>query len=280
MAASEQLKALVDQLPNSDGRGMYTSDMDKDKIEKTIAAIHQGGPANVEGIIEMLGEPGSKENVKPHYALHCLANHALIVKDEKARRRLVEIMAKALGDDRPVHIKAYLCQELGWAGRNEALAALGRLLNDEALCGPASMALVSIRRGAAEQFRLAWPKAKGPTRRHLMDALAELAESKSLNIFKEGLKDKDREVRIAAAVGLARVGDPTTVALLIAADREPSGWERIQMASSHLTLAEKLTAAGKKAEATRVYQHLQNSRTDKSEQHLREAAVRGLAALA
>ena len=62
-------------------------------IEAAVAAIFAGGRDNVQGLIEMLGEPGSEENVKPHYALHCVVNHSLIVDDEKpARDRLRQIL--------------------------------------------------------------------------------------------------------------------------------------------------------------------------------------------
>ena len=63
--------------------------IDKDKIEKTTAALTRVARQYVLGIIDMLEEPKlGKEvtDVKPHYALHCLANYVLVVKDEKARK--------------------------------------------------------------------------------------------------------------------------------------------------------------------------------------------------
>ena len=54
MAVSEQLKALVDQMPNPDGRGMFTENIDKEKIDKAVEAIYKGGPAFVQGLIDML----------------------------------------------------------------------------------------------------------------------------------------------------------------------------------------------------------------------------------
>ena len=45
----------------------------------------------------MLGKPGSPEDVKPHYALHCLANYTLVRRDEEARKELAETLAEALG---------------------------------------------------------------------------------------------------------------------------------------------------------------------------------------
>ena len=276
MAVSDRLKALVDQLPGADARGMYTAGIDKEKIEKTIAEIHEGGRDDILGIIEMLGQPGSEENVKPHYALHCLANHVLIIKDENARRQFSAALASQLGGNLSTYNKAFLCQELQWAGRKEATAALGELLLDEELVEPASMALVAIREGAAEQFRAALPKAKGKCRLSIVDGLAALGDAQSANAFKEALGDPDREVRIAAGAGLAKTGDPSAAdALLKAADVGP-GWERIQATKHCLVLAEKLMAAGKKAEAAKIYNHLRNTRKDPSERYIREAAEAAL----
>src|SRR5690242_9237398 len=100
MPASEQLKQLVDQMPDPDMRGMYTENIDKEKIDKAIAAIHAGGVENVRGLIDMLGEPGSAPDVKPRYALHCLTNHTLVVKDEAGRKALCEALAAELGGQR------------------------------------------------------------------------------------------------------------------------------------------------------------------------------------
>ena len=109
MAVSEQLKTLVDQMPNADGRGMYCTDIDKEKIEKAIAQIHQGGKENVLGLIDMLGGPGSDQDVKPHYALQCLANHVLQSRDEQARREFAEVLAGQLGSERSeVHPRLFV----------------------------------------------------------------------------------------------------------------------------------------------------------------------------
>jgi HEAT repeat protein len=280
MAASDELKGLVSQMPDADGRGMYTENIDKEKIERAIAAIHAGGRENVAGLIELLGEPGSEQDVKPRYALHCLANHVLVVKDEPGRKQLCETLATELGGDRPKQVQAFLCQELGWAGRGEATAALGKLLADEELCAPAAMALAAIRTGAAAEFRAAWPKARGDARRHIMDGLAGVAEPASAAILDEALLDDDREVRIAAAAGLASLGAADSADALLKSADASKGWERIQATRHCLVLAEKLAAAGDKRAARRIYEHLETTRGDASERHIRDAAQRGLAALA
>jgi len=279
MAASDKLKALVDQMPNPDGRGMYCTDIDKEKIEKAIAEIHKGGRENVLGLIEMLDAPGTEKDVKPHYALHCLANHVLMIQDEKGRKALCDTLAAQLDADLSDYNKAFFCQELQWAGRKEVVAALGKLLLNEALVEPAAMALVAIKDGAADQLLAALPKAKGICRLNIVDGLAALADPKSASALKDALKDGDREVRLAAGAGLANLGDASSVDLLTKAADVAPGWERIQAAKHCLVLAEKLAAAGKKAEAKRIYTHLLDTRKDASEKYLRDAAEKALAAV-
>lgn len=278
MAVSEALKSLVDQMPDADNRGMYTTDIDKDKIERAVAEIYSGGGRSMRGLIEMLGQPGSQENVKPHYALHCVLNHALIIQDEQGRKELCDVLAAQLGGDRPKHVQAYLCQELQWAGRKESLAALGKLLTDEELSAPAAMALTAIQDGAAEQLRAAAAKARGPSRLNILDALAALADGSSAGIFKDALNDSQREIRLAAGAGLARIADPTAVDLLLKAAEVEPGWERVQATKHCLVLAEKLLAAGKSSDAKRIYKSLCDTRKDSSEAYLRLAAAKALAA--
>lgn len=281
MAVTEQLKNLVDQMPDPDGKGMYTQNIDADKIEKSVGAIAEGGKENLLGLIEMLGEPGSKENAKPHYALHCVVNFALVSRNEKLRKDFCEAMASQLGNkDLHPYNRAYLCQELQWAGRDEACAALGKVLLDEDVTDAAATALAAIGgERAASQLRSAAAKAKGKARLNLIDALAALAEPQSAATFKEALKDKDREVRIAAAIGLANLGQTDAAEPLFKAADSTKGWERTQATKACLVLAENLAASGKTSDAKRIYERLQKTRSDDSEPHIREAAQRGMATI-
>jgi len=281
MPVSENLKKLVAQMPDPDRRGMLTGNIDKEKTEKAAAAIAAGGKANILGLIEMLGEPGSPENAKPHFALHCTLNHALVARDEKMRKEFCEAIGSKLADKNVLpYNRAYLCQELQWAGRDESCAALGGVLLDEDSADDAATALAAIGgERAASQLRTAAAKAQGKARLNLIDALAALAEPKSADTFKDMQGDKDREVRIAAAAGLASLGQVEAAAPLLKAADSAEGWERTQLTKSCLVLAEKLAAAGNKAEARRVYEQLKKSRSGETESHVRDAAQRGLAAI-
>jgi HEAT repeat protein len=278
MAVSEQLKTLVEQMPDPDGRGMYTENIDKEKIEKAVEAIYKGGRANMQGLVEMLGEPGTAEDVKPHYALHCVLNHTLIVKDEKAQKEFCDVLAAELSGNHSNYIKSYLCQELQWAGDKSAAPALGKLLTNEELCDPAAMALVAIKGGAAEELRKAAPQAEGRCRLAVVDALAALGDSGAASIFKEALKDADREVRIAAGAGLAKLGDAGSADLLTKAADVAPGWERIQATKNCMVLAENLAASGKKSDAQKIYKHLSDTRKDPTEKYIRDAAQKAMGA--
>lgn len=279
MAVSDALKALVAQMPDPDERGMFTENIDKDKIEKAVALIQEGGKESILGLVEMLGEPGTAQDVKPHYALHCVVNRALILKDENARRLICETLAAQLDGDLPQHNKAFLCQELQWGGRQESVAALGKLLLDEELVEPASMALSAIGQDAAEPLRKALPQAAGKCRLNILQGLAAIQDPQSKAAFAAALGDADREVRIVAGWGLARTGDANSVDPLLKAAAGELGWERIQATKHCLMLAEKLAAGGDAEAAKRIYTQLRDTRTDLSELYVREAAEKALAAL-
>lgn len=282
MAVTEQLKNLVEQMPNPNGRGMYTDNIDGEKIEKAVAAIAEGGKQNLLGLIEMLGPPGSDENAKPHYALHCVINHTLVTKNENRRKEFCDTLASQL-ENTNLHPynRGYLCQELQWAGSDESCEALGKVLLDEQVTDAAATALAAIGgERAASQLRAAVVKAKGKARVNLIDALAALADVKSAAALREALSDQDREVRIAAAVGLANLGHAADAEPLLKAADAAQGWERTQATKACLVLAEKLAAGEKKPDAKRIYERLQATRTSDAEKHIREAAGIGLAAIA
>jgi len=281
MAANAQLAKLVDQMPEPDGRGMLTGDMDKEKIEKVVAQIAAGGREHVLGLIAMLGEPGSEENAKPHYALHCVVNHTLIAGDQQRRRETCEAVASQLSNQElHPYNRSYLCQQLHWAGADECCAALGSVLLDGDVTDDAATALVAIGgKAAASQLRKAWPQATGKARLNLIDALAAMADAESAGLFQHALQEADREVRIAAAVGLANLGIADSAKPLLQAADAAGGWERTQITKACLVLAEKLAAAGNNGEAKRIYRYLHESRSEEKEQHVRHAAQLGLATI-
>lgn len=274
---SSKLTSLISQMPDPDGRGMYCTDIDKEKVEKAIAQIHNGGRNNVIAIIDMLVPPGQGDDVKAHYALHCLALHVCKL-DDNQRRRFARAVASQLGGDRPKAVQRYLVRVLQVAGGEEVVRTLGDLLIDEELCEPAAQALVAIGNGAARQFRRALPRAGGKCRLTIIQNLGVVRDANSVDALKRAVTDEDQGIRVAAAWALANIGDDGSGVLLLKAADESDGWERIQVTKACLLLAENLLAAGKNYEAMRIYTHLRNTRTESAERYVRDAAKKALAA--
>jgi len=275
---SSALVALVNKMPDPDERGMYCTDIDKEKTEGAIRDILQGGSDNILSVIDMLVEPGKGDDVKAHYALHCMALHVCKLDNNRPRRRFTRTLASQIGGDRPKEVQKYLIRELQVAGGREVVESLGKVLTDEDLCEPATQALVAIGDGAAEQLRQALPRAKGKCRLTILQNLGVVGDAESISSLQSAVSDEDREVRIVAVWGLANIGEADSANVLQKAADKAEGWERTQATKACLLLAEKLIAAGKKSEATGIYKHLRDTRTDPAERYISEAAKIGLSA--
>jgi hypothetical protein len=276
--SSAALADLVSKLPDPDERGMLTN-IDKQTVDDVTFALHKGGRPTLVGLIDMLVEPGKGDDVKPRYAIHCLALHVCKLKNEEARRAFAGTLASQLGGNRPKAVQGYLVRELQVAGGTEVAAVLGRLLTDEELCEYAAQALVAIGDGAAEQLRNALPLARGKCRLTIVQNLGIVRDATSLGALINAAADSDRDVRLAALWALANIGDPGCANLLLKAANVNRPYERIKATQACLVLAERLLAAGRKNEAVRMYRYLHDTRTDPSERYVRDAARNALAAL-
>jgi hypothetical protein len=258
MPAAEELKALVNQVPDPDKNGTYVN-MDQEKIDtirRLVPEFLKGGRDTVLGLIDMLVEPGKGSDVKPHFALHLLAVHVTGLADDKARAAFALAVASQIGGDRPKAVQKYLIQELRLAGGK----------------------LAAIRDGAAEQLLAALPKVQGRNRLAVIKKLAVLRCEEAAEAFRQALGDADADIRIGGAWGIARIADASAADALLKMTDAHQGWERFNENDACVALAEGLMAKGKKAEAVAIYAHLQKTRTGPTERHIREAAERALAA--
>ena len=280
MAASEEIKALVNRMPDPARNGTYV-DMDGEKIErigKVVQELRKGGRDSLLGLIDMLVEPGEGDDVKAHFALHVLAVRLSAPPSDKQRADFARTLASQITRERPAGVRKYLIEQLQVAGGKEAVGALGKVLLEPGVCDVAARALAAIRDGAAEQLLAALPKVNGPSRLSVIKKLAVLRAERAGEAFRKALKDGDSDVRIAAAWGIARIADASAAKALLETADAHTGWERINQTDACMVLAENLAAAGKKREAAAIYTHLQKTCTDASESHIRQAAASGLAA--
>ena len=281
--AQAPMAALVAQMPDADapGRESTFTGPEPQAAEKIFAQILAGGPKNITELIRLVRAATDPdfEDYRAEYVLHGLVVYAGHPEREPLKRVVAEVLAAQVGrSELSKGVRGCILRELRWIGGPGAVAAIAGQLQDEDLCPHAVSALVAIGSGAAESLRQALPQAKGKARLAIIQALGVLGDAAAVDALKPAVADDNREVRIVAAWGLAHIGDAGSADLLIKAADSAEGWERIQAVKNCLLLAENLMKAGKQSDAARIYTHLQDTRSDASEQYVREAAARGLAA--
>lgn len=268
--------------PERPGGGSKFTAPDPAVAAKACEELLAGGREALLELIGLIRDPASDDfkNYKPEYLCHLVVVHVGRPDRAAHRRMVIDTLVSQVGNDTlPRHTRGFLVRELEWIGDQTAAPALGRLLTDESFCDDAARTLLAIKDGAAAEFRAALPRAQGRCRFVVLQSLAALSDAVSADAFRKAVTDPDREIRLAAVWGLARLADVGSAPLLlkVADTREP--WERIKATQACLLLAEKLAAAGKKNEAAAIYTHLRNTRTDPKERYVREAATRALEAL-
>ncbi len=265
--------------PDRSGAASKFTGPDPATAEKIFAAILSGGRDSIVELLELVREPSDADykNYKPGYVLHGLVIYAGRAGQENQRRLLATTLAAQLDSDKHSKaVKAFLVRELRVLGGKESVDALGQQLLDDELCGDAAQALLSIHDGVAPRFRSALEKSKGRNRVTLIQALGVLRDADSVPALKKALTDEDRDLRRTAAWALANIGDPSSADALLKSGDGTEGWERTEATKACLLLAEKLAATNHKSQASRIYAHLRDTRTDATERHVREAAERAL----
>jgi hypothetical protein len=274
---SSDLAELINRLPDPDERGLL-SNIDKETVDSVVSQINEGGRKSLRALIGMLVEPGRGDDVKARYALHCLAVRMCKPDEQKSRRAFTRTLAMQLGGDKPKAVQKYLIQQLQVAGGNDAVPALGKMLEDEELYEPAAQALVAIGDGAAEQMRNTLPKVNGKMKLTIIQNLGVLQDAESVDALKKALSDNDREIRLAAGWALANIGDAGSVDLLLKAADTERTYERATATKACLLLAERLLEAGKKEPALKIYTHLRDTRSEPDEAYILAAAEKGMIA--
>ncbi len=290
MAPSAELVALVDKVPPLDSKGykpplLKTRPSDGkftgptwEEAVQILDPILKGGRNSIVGVIDMLREVDDGADYKARYVLHALAQYVCRADKAEQQDMLVHGLIAAL-DGRAKPIQKFIIRQLQVCGDGRASDRLGKFLLDEEMSEDAALALMAIGEGAVEQFRLALRRARGKARLTIVQDLGVLRHASSVADLERAARDSDKAVRIAAVWALANIGDAGSVGVVIKATGAGPGWERVQATKSALLLAEKLLAAGRKDDATRIYTHLRDTRKDESESYVRQAAAKALAAM-
>lgn len=268
------IQAQLDAFPLPAKKRGILSDIDKAATDKAIDALIANPAEAAKALADKLIEPGTEGNdIQARHAMHAVAIR-ISTRGKKPRAAFSKALAAALGDERPERVKAFVIRQLQLCGGKEVTSAIGAFLTVNELADDAAQALLAIGDGAPEQFRAALPKVGGDIglRRNTIHGLAQLADKPSKDTFVTSLSDKDEETRLLALWGLTQIADGSTLEAFLAAEQKESGFARTKAASLCLQFAEKLP----KAEASRIYKHLQATRTKPEEKYLHDLAAAAL----
>jgi len=192
-------------------------------------------------------------------------------KDQAAQKQLEKRLADVLKADVSGAAKDFVCRKLSLVGSAECVPTVAALLADEKLSHMARYALERVPDAAAvKAMRDALPKVKGKLKVGVINSLGVRRDAESTKALVALLKDGDKQVASAAAAALGSIGTPDA-AKALAAFEAPKEL-LLAVCDAQLTCAERLLAAGKKADAVAIYKSLSKPNLPK---HVRVAGMRG-----
>lgn len=177
---------------------------------------------------------------------------------EADRAAVCRVMAQKLAEANAA-AKVWLLRQLQFIGHEECIEAVAALFDDkdEQVREAARCCLEHIPEPAANAKLLAaLPRSSGRLRIGIVNALGTRGEQASVPALVGLLGDRDAEVAGAAATALGKIGGAEAARSLADALGRTSGEMRNLVANALLGCADKLLAAGKKAEALAIYQQL------------------------
>ena len=261
-------------------KGKLTGPMWPDAA-KVFEQILLGGEDSVLAVIDLVKDNDFGPAYRARYVLHGLALHAVRSESPRHRAVVIEAIAARLDGPQSKTIRASLIRTLQTCADRSVLPALAKLLTDPDLCDPAAMAMAAIGEGASEHLAKALPSAAGRSRLAIIQALGTLKDSRAADALIRIARDdaSDSDTRLTVLWALARAGAPQAADLLLRTVVRSEDWTKTQVTKAALLLAENLAAAGHKAEAAKLYQHIRDTHDAPGHGHIREAAERNLAAL-
>ena len=244
------------------------------QMTAALDGLRAMGQEGVTGLVDLLKPDAEGGDV---HVRHCLHGQAMRAGGwpEKDRQAFTKALAGTLKGDRPKQAKAFVIRQLQVAGGTEVAVALGEWLLDDELWEDAAQALLAIG-DTAEQFLKALPNAKGKQLLTIVQALGVMKVNNAAERIRELVTADDASLRQVAARALADMADAGAVEPLLKAADTAKGFDRTKQTGACLQLAENLLALGRKKEATRIYQHLRDTRKDPAEAYIREAAEHAL----
>jgi HEAT repeat protein len=213
---------------------------------------------------------GQERNV-----LDPINNAVVATADNAAARKDLEIrLAAVLKTGAPRDAKDYVCRVLRVIGTAQSVPTLAALLPDNDLSHMSRYALEDIPAAeAAQALRDALPKVDGALKVGVIGSLGARRDAASTDALVALLGDSDNAIACTAAQSLGAIGSPEAAKALGEFAKKAPEAVKLAAANGLLACAERLLAAGKKAEALAAYKSLLGGNQPKQ---VRLAATRGL----
>jgi len=175
---------------------------------------------------------------------------------------------------------AFLIGLLQMVGGPDCIDVLSPYLSDEHLGDPAARALVTIGTPrACEVLLKALPATAGNSRIVIVQALGELPCKGCLEAITKEASTEDANLRRAALLALADIGDPSSGPVLAKATQTAAPYARADATAMYLLYARRLAESGRKKECEAVCRELMRTRTEPAESNVRCAALSTLAGI-
>ncbi|OQC23505.1 MAG: hypothetical protein BWX68_02766 [Verrucomicrobia bacterium ADurb.Bin063] len=179
-----------------------------------------------------------------------------------------------LRSDAPPAEKDAACAQLKRIGTDRAIPALAALLPDEQLSHSARYALESMRsRKAGRALVKALARTSGLTKAGIINSIGNRGETRAVAALAKLLADPEADIAAAVASALGQIGGAQALQALQAAAANTTGALHDACVDGCLRCADRLRAAGSRAQARAAFQHLYDTGKKDS---IRTAAYRGL----
>jgi len=194
--------------------------------------------------------------------------------DELARQALEQRLVSALQRGGSPPAVEFICSKLVMLGSKSSVPALAALLGKPEFATAARNALEAIPASqATKALRESLAKLDSSAKVGVINSLGARRDPESVGVLSKLLKLEDTEVATAAAAALGEIAtSKAATALLRFRPKTPEAL-RLKLADAMLVCADRLSAAGKKADAKALYESL--ARAD-SPKHAQQAATLGL----
>lgn len=196
--------------------------------------------------------------------------------DSAARKAIEQQLVALLSGNASRGAKDFACRKLMVIGSAASVPTLAALLGDKEMSHMARFSLERMEIAeAAKALRDAVATTSGAQKIGAIGSIGARGDVEAVPVLAASLKDSNPEIAAAAATALGLIGTAEAAQALASATVPAAA--KPAWADARLACAEKLLAAGNKAQALAIYKSLN---TDDQPKQVRLAATRGMLAAA